>query len=90
MIVTPFISSITVLQGKKVAKKKIKKVASQGYRVLGIAIGLDGGNMNNITTANVSTELADSSTYDKFESGLSFVGYVCIKDPVRPEVKDAI
>ena len=46
--------------------------------------------MKNITTANVSTELADSSTYDKFESGLSFVGYVCIKDPVRPEVKDAI
>jgi len=66
--------------------EKIKKVASQGYRVLGIAIGLDGGNMKNITTANVSTELADSSTYDKFESGLSFVGYVCIKDPVRPEV----
>lgn len=70
--------------------EKIKKVASQGYRVLGIAIGLDGGNMKNVTTANASTELEDQSSYDKFESGLSFVGYVCIKDPVRPEVKDAI
>jgi len=46
--------------------------------------------MKNITTANVSAELADSSSYDKFESGLSFVGYVCIKDPVRPEVKASI
>lgn len=46
--------------------------------------------MKNITTSNFSTELADPSSYDKFESGLSFVGYVCIKDPVRPEVKAAI
>jgi magnesium-transporting ATPase (P-type) len=30
--------------------EKIKKVAGQGYRVLGIAIGLDGGNMKSITT----------------------------------------
>jgi Ca2+-transporting ATPase len=34
--------------------------------------------------------LSDSSKYDKLESDLSFVGYVCIKDPVRPEVQGAI
>jgi len=36
---------------------RIKKVASQGYRVIGIAIGLDGGNMKDITTSNVSAKL---------------------------------
>jgi len=32
--------------------KKILSVASNGYRVLGLAIGLDGGNMKNITYDN--------------------------------------
>ena len=70
--------------------KKIMTIASQGYRVLGIAIGLDGGNMKTITRENASSELADTTKYDKFEAGLAFLGYVCIKDPVRPEVEQAI
>ena len=65
-------------------------VASQGYRVLGIAIGLDGGNMKNITKENASSELSDTKKYQHFEGGLAFLGYVCIKDPVRPEVEQAI
>jgi len=69
---------------------EVKKVSSEGYRVLGIAIGLDGGNMKHITKANTSEELTDISGYTKMESNCSFVGYVCIKDPVRPEVKGAI
>ena len=32
--------------------QRILNVASQGYRVLGVAIGLDGGNMKNITKEN--------------------------------------
>jgi P-type E1-E2 ATPase len=28
--------------------------------------------------------------YDKFEQGATFLGFACIKDPARPEVKDAI
>ena len=69
---------------------KIKDVASLGYRVLGFAIGLDGGNMKHITKANASEELSNTEKYNAFESNLSFVGYVCIMDPVRPEVEAAI
>jgi magnesium-transporting ATPase (P-type) len=72
---------------KQRLNKKILSVASQGYRVLGIAIGLDGGNMQNITRENASDELADTSKYQVKEGGLAFLGYVCIKDPVRPEVE---
>ena len=70
--------------------KKVLKVASQGFRVLGVGISLDGGNMKHITKANRNTELADSKQYAQFENGNSFLGYVCIKDPVRPEAKAAI
>jgi len=69
---------------------QIQKVASQGYRVLGCAIGTDGGNMKNITEKNCSDLLSDVSKYEELESGLSFIGYVCIQDPVRPEVYDSI
>lgn len=48
---------------KQRLNKKILNVAAQGYRVLGLAIGLDGGNMKNITRENASEQLADSSKY---------------------------
>lgn len=66
--------------------KKILEVASQGYRVLGVAIGLDGGNMKEVTRENASDLLSDVSKYQHYENNLAFVGYVCIKDPVRKEV----
>jgi len=68
----------------------IQKVSAQGYRVLGIAIGTDGGNMKHIDEKNAHDLLLDSKNYDQLEGGLSFIGYVCIQDPVRPECKDAI
>lgn len=70
--------------------KKILEVASQGFRVLGVAIGLDGGNMKEVTRQNASELLSDVNKYQHYESNLAFVGYVCIKDPVRPEVTKAI
>ena len=75
---------------KATLNKKILEVASQGYRVLGVAIGMDGGRMGDITKDNAQTKLADSSKHDHLEGGLAFLGYVCIKDPVRPEVEKAI
>ena len=70
--------------------KRIQKVAAEGYRVLGIAIGLDGANMKDVTKENAGDKLVDTAKYDQLESNLSFVGYVCIKDPVRPEVRESI
>jgi Ca2+-transporting ATPase len=75
---------------RKEMKEHINKVASEGYRVLGIAIALDGGNMNDVTKENCHDKLADANTYAEFEGGCSFLGYVCIKDPCRPEVKPMI
>lgn len=69
---------------------KIKKVASKGLRVLAVAIAEDGGQMKHITSKNASDELSNTDKYAKLESDCSFVGYVCIKDPVRPEVKASI
>ena len=68
----------------------IHSMSSQGYRVLGIAIGLDGGNMKHVNENNVTESLSDIKKWDELESGLSFVGYVCIQDPVRPECEEAI
>lgn len=65
-------------------------MSGEGYRVLGIAIGLDGGNMKHIDEKNASDNLIDVNKYDQLEGGLAFVGYVCIQDPVRPECKTAI
>jgi len=75
---------------RKEMKEHINKVASEGYRVLGIAIALDGGNMNDVTKENCHDKLADANSYAEFEGGCSFLGYVCIKDPCRPEVKPMI
>ena len=46
--------------------------------------------MRHLTKENVAQELSDTTKYGNLESDLAFVGLVCIKDPVRPEVKDAI
>lgn len=70
--------------------KKILEVASQGYRVLGVAIGLDGGNMKEVTRDNASDLLSDVEKYQHYEGNLAFLGYVCIQDPVRGEVTQAI
>lgn len=70
--------------------KAINKVAAEGYRVLGFGIALDGGNMKHINESNIKQELSDSEKYPELEGGCLFLGYVCIKDPVRPEVKDSI
>ena len=58
--------------------------------MLGIAAGLDGGNMKDITAENSHQLLADVSSYQQLESNLAFIGYVCIKDPCREEVKPSI
>jgi len=58
--------------------------------VLGLAIATDGGNMKHITPQNARDQLADASKYSSLESNCSFLGYVCIQDPVRPEVRGAI
>lgn len=54
------------------------KSASEGLRVLGIAVGLDGANMKHINAGNIKTELNDPAKYPQLESGCYFVGFACI------------
>lgn len=46
--------------------------------------------MADLNAGNVEAKLGDLSKYNEFEKGGSFLGFVCIKDPVRDEVKSAI
>jgi Ca2+-transporting ATPase len=69
---------------------KIRAEASKGFRVLGMAIAKDGGRMKHLNANNLQQELADPSRYVELESDCQFVGYVCIRDPPRDEVKGSI
>jgi len=46
--------------------------------------------MKHINKNNAEEILTDTKNYDQLEGGLSFIGYVCIQDPVRAECRDAI
>jgi len=39
---------------------------------------------------NLEQKLTDLSKYSDYETGGTFLGIVCIKDPVREEVKQSI
>ena len=43
--------------------------------------------MKDISAQNASEKLANTDEYEQKEGNCAFLGYVCIKDPVRPEVK---
>ena len=58
--------------------------------MLGLAYEPTGGNMSDVTAENKTQKLNDTDKYDSLESEQWFLGYVCIKDPCRPEVKPAI
>lgn len=64
--------------------------AAEGLRVLGIAITEDGGKLKDVTAANASKHLGNPNDFEKLEEGSTFLGVMCIKDPVRKEVKSAI
>jgi len=46
--------------------------------------------LSHITKENSASYLTDITKYNEFEKNATFLGVVCIKDPVRPEVAPAI
>ena len=77
--------------------REIKRIASEGYRVLGLALKehKDLGPAAELTSADDIMNpgfkyLKDANNYDELESNATFVGMVAISDPVRPEVKGAL
>jgi len=67
--------------------KNVAALAAQGLRCLAIAEIPNAGELSNLSEANKTALLSDISTYNKYEQGATFIGIVCIKDPVRPEIK---
>ena len=77
-------------QEKEQLLESVKTMASRGLRCLASAVIYDGGNLKDVTTANATEKLSDFSKYNHYETGGTFLGIMCIKDPVRPEVKASI
>jgi len=77
-------------------KHMIQNLASEGLRMLAVSVKLDAGELKNYGGRSDKTHVAHKrlgeqlESYVDFEKGSTLVGFVCIKDPVRPEVKEAI
>lgn len=48
------------------------------------------GKLSDLNEGNIEQKLTDINKYSDYETGGTFLGIVCIKDPVREEVKSAI
>jgi magnesium-transporting ATPase (P-type) len=66
---------------------KIQEYAKEGLRVLGIGIIYGAGILADLNENNASEKIEEPDKYGKYEVGCTFLGIVCIKDPVREEVK---
>jgi hypothetical protein len=45
------------------------------------------GQLSDLNQKNIEQKLSDLNKYSDLETGGTFLGIVCIKDPVREEVK---
>jgi Ca2+-transporting ATPase len=70
--------------------KEVARLSSEGLRCLAIAEVPGAGRLSEVTEQNKSEILGDIKSYDSYEKDAVFLGIVCIKDPVREEVKPAI
>ena len=77
-------------QEKEQLLASVTTMASRGLRCLAAAVIYDGGNLKDLNASNVTDKLCDFEKYNHYETGGTFLGIMCIKDPVRPEVKQAI
>lgn len=75
---------------KEVLKNEFNRIASQGFRCIGIAAIYDGGALSKMTAQNKKTMLSDFDKYYEYETGGCFLGVVAIKDPIRDQVPPSI
>ncbi len=70
--------------------KQIDQFAAKGLRCLALGIKRDVKNLANITPDTIGNMLDDIESYRLIERDGTLVGFVGIKDPVRPEVPRAL
>lgn len=75
---------------KKKLIEQIQGYAKEGLRVLGVGILYGAGSLSDLNENNLEQKLSNIEQYGELEKGGTFLGIVCIKDPVREEVKQAI
>jgi magnesium-transporting ATPase (P-type) len=73
-------------QEKNELLAQVDRLSGQGLRCLAVAEIPTAHQLVTITRENQSEYLADTSKYDDYESNATFIGIVCIMDPIRPEV----
>lgn len=69
---------------------QVQAFAKEGLRVLGLGVIYGAGELKDLNEQNVEQKLDNLESYNRLETGGTFIGFVCIKDPVREEVKQAI
>jgi len=77
-------------EDKTKIRAKLEEMASQALRVIGVAANFSGGALKDLNENNKKKLLGDISTYGKYETDATFLGFVGIMDPLRPEVTPAI
>ena len=78
-------------EDKKKLMAQVDEISAQGgLRCLAIAEVPNAYMLSHITKENSPKYLTDITQYNDFEKNATFLGIVCIKDPVRPEVAPAI
>jgi P-type Ca2+ transporter type 2C len=75
---------------KNAIMNQINELSAQGLRCLAIAESPLTGLLSDLNEDNKTQMLGNPKKFDVYESGATFLGIICIKDPVRPEVKPAI
>lgn len=82
-------------QDKQNLEKKVHEIASRGLRVLALSVKLDAGELRDYKGLEdknhpAHERLSEPKSYVDFESGSTLLGFVGMKDPIRPEVKGSI
>lgn len=75
---------------KEKIKAKLEKMASNALRVIGVAVNYNGGLLKDLNAGNQRALLGQIDQYSKYEKEGTFLGFVGIMDPLRPEVTPAI
>lgn len=78
------------VEEKKKFIAQIQEFAKKGLRVLAVGIIFDAGKLADLNQDNLEDKISDISKYGDYEVGGTFLGFVCIRDPPRDEVKGAI
>ena len=75
---------------RETLKEEFNRIASQGFRCIGLAANYDGGALSKLNNQNKNALLSNFDKYNDYETGGTFLSVVAIKDPIREQVPHSI